>query len=74
MIVADQIHQRVLSLPEPLQTEVLHFVEFLWSKVGDEAEEFDAVAWSNLSLSMAMRGMEDEGEPVYTLEDLKERF
>jgi hypothetical protein len=32
MLVADKIHQRVLGLPEPLQAEVLDFVEFLWSK------------------------------------------
>jgi len=78
MIVADKIHQRVLGLPEPLQAEVLDFVEFLWSKakpdVDDETEEFDEVAWSNFSLTMAMRGMEDEDEPVYTVEDLKETF
>ena len=74
MIVAEQIHQRVLSLPESLQTEVLHFVEFLWSKIEDEADEIDTVAWSNLSLTLAMRGMEDEDEPIYSLDDLKETF
>lgn len=32
MTVIDKIHQRVRILPEPLQAEVLDFVEFLLSK------------------------------------------
>lgn len=32
MIVADQIYQRVLTLPETLQAEVLDFVDFLLTK------------------------------------------
>ena len=77
MTVIDKIHQRVRILPEPLQAEVLDFVEFLLSKktikLSDDAQDFDDLEWSNLSLIMAMRGMEDEEEP-YTIADLKETF
>jgi hypothetical protein len=34
----------------------------------------DENTWPNLSLALAMRGMEDEDMPEYTIEDLKERF
>ncbi|MCI0487035.1 MAG: DUF2281 domain-containing protein [Blastocatellia bacterium] len=78
MTVADKIHQRVLVLPEPLQAEVLNFIEFLLSKAGHDlqgdAQRLEDAEWSNLSLVMAMRGMEDEEGPDYTIADLKERF
>jgi hypothetical protein len=74
MIVADKIHHRVLKLPEPLQAEVLDFVEFLLLKTEPDISDGDELDWSNLSLALAMRGMEDEDEPTYTLEDLKELF
>lgn len=76
--VAEKIHQQVLALPEPLQVEVLDFVEFLLSRVEthglDETQGFENLEWSNVSLKMAMRGMEDEDGPEYTIADLKERF
>jgi hypothetical protein len=34
----------------------------------------DENTWPNLSLALAMRGMEDEDMPEYTLADLRERF
>jgi hypothetical protein len=78
MAVVDKIHRRVLVLPEPLQAEVLDFVEFLLSKVEvelqDDAPDFDHFEWSNISLAMALRGMEDEEEPNYTMADIKEMF
>ena len=78
MAVVDKIHQRVLVLPEPLQAEVLDFVEFLLAKVESnrqaDTQDLDDREWSNLSVTMAMRGMEDESEPDYTIADLKEKF
>ena len=71
MPVADRIHENVQKLPESLQSEVLDFVEFLLLKrerQGDQTIEDD---WTDLSLTMAMRGMEDEKGPIYTDEDLK---
>ena len=34
----------------------------------------DENAWLSLSLALAMRGMEDEDTPEYTVADLKEQF
>ncbi len=77
MAIAEQIHERVRSLPEPIQIRVLNFVELLAQKaeVGkqNEVEELTNREWSKMSLAMAMRGVEDE-ETDYTLADLKEIF
>ena len=69
MGVADRIIEKVKSLPEEKQTEVLNFVDFLEKKIKEEENR----GWSKFSLESAMRGMEDE-EPFYTLNDLKETF
>lgn len=37
--VANKIHRQVLALPEPLQVEVLDFVEFLLSRLESETLE-----------------------------------
>jgi len=47
--------------------------------VGDAQEQQvdmidDENVWPSLSLILAMRGMEDEEMPEYTVADLKERF
>jgi hypothetical protein len=69
MTIAGRIEQYVEQMPVSLQTEVLHFVEYLTEKSGRE----DA-AWSDMSLAAAMRGMEDEDGPAYTATDLKAVF
>lgn len=67
MTLKEKILQGVQNLSEPLQAEVLDFVEYLESKVEDEKD------WSTISLSFAMSGMEKE-ESSYILSDLKEIF
>lgn len=74
MPVTDRIHEHVRKLPEPLQAEVLDFVEFLLLKVERESAQMDEGNWTDLSLTMAMRGMEDEEGPTYTSGDLKMVF
>ena len=71
MTLAEKIQQRIVILPTPMQTEVLNFVEFLLTKVETEVTELDDRQWANFSLQMAMRGMEDEAGPEYTLTDLQ---
>ncbi|MBM4040079.1 MAG: DUF2281 domain-containing protein [Planctomycetes bacterium] len=73
MSVAEQILQRLQSLPEPAQAEVLDFVEHLEARARLAAGEREDAAWAELSLSQAMRGMEDEPSP-YTPADIKEAF
>jgi len=67
---AERIHQHVQKLPMPFQAEVLDFVEYLLLKI----ERGDTRSWSDLSLSLAMRGMEDEDTPDYSTADLKKVF
>lgn len=73
MTTAQAIVERVMSLPEDAQQEVLDFVEFIGSRKTTSSERQDDAAWSMLSLASAMRGMEDEESP-YSLSDLKESF
>ena len=69
MSLAEEIQQHVKDLPEPLQAEVLDFVQFIESKA-ERSKEANK-EWSEFSISSAMRGMEEEASP-YTLKDLKE--
>jgi len=69
MSLAERIIQNVKTLPKSKQIEVLDFVEYL--RLRTEKEE--NIEWIDLSLSSAMRGMEDEESP-YSLNDLKETF
>ena len=76
MTVTENIQQYVQKLPTSLQMEVLDFIKYLLFKKEQEilSNQDDSV-WSNLSLELAMQGMEeDEGLPVYTREDLQEAF
>ena len=69
MSIIEKINIHVKRLPESKQIEVLDFVEYLQSRT--EKEEFKE--WNDLSLSSAMRGMEDE-QSSYSINDLKESF
>lgn len=72
MLVSEKIQKYTEKLPEHLQIEILDFVEYLLNKWKQEAGE-DA-EWTNLSIQMMMRGMEDEPTPEYTRNDLKVTF
>jgi len=71
MSAVERIQQYVQRLPQRLQAEVLDFVEYLLTKVEREAAQPEERDWSPLSLAFAMRGMEDEDVPAYSVEDLK---
>lgn len=87
-ILAD-IQQRAAVLPLALQTEVLHYMMFLQQKIQQETSsnsqritapyssefftDWDNADFTEMAMTQAMRGMEDE--PVlYSLDDLKERW
>lgn len=74
MPITDKIHENVQKLPEPLQSEVLDFVEFLLLKMERESTSPAEDDWTNLSLTLAMGGMEEEGGPIYTHDDLRDVF
>lgn len=70
----EQILLHTQKLPEALQKEVLDFVEYLEVKnLGSQQEVLSDKDWMALSISGAMKGMEDE-DMGYSLQDLKERF
>lgn len=73
MAVAERIQKYVQRLPEGLQSEVLDFVEYLLSKAEREENKLEESDWQTMSLTQAMRGMEEEGA-AYTTADLKESF
>lgn len=70
MALVEKIQQYVEKLPTSFQAEVLDFVEFLLRK-SEHREQRD---WSDVSLTLAMRGMENEDAPRYTPADLKVVF
>ena len=71
MSVTEQILKHVRELPEDLQAQILDFVEYLESK--NQMMSKEESQWAELSLSQAMRGMENE-ESLYSVEDIKETF
>ncbi len=70
MTLAKKILTHIKRLPESSQAEVLDFVKFLElnSKKDNKDQE-----WTNISISNAMYGMEDEPSP-YSLDDIKEEI
>jgi hypothetical protein len=66
-----RVQEIVRRLPADLQAEVLDFAEYLAEKSGTGRSDDD---WSRVSLEAALRGMEDEPVPDYSVEDLKEVF
>ncbi len=69
MILQEKILLSLRQLPEDAQQELLDFLEYLLLKKRHSEDE----AWRELSLSAAMRGMENE-EPLYSFDDLKIDF
>lgn len=74
MAVAEQVQVYMQRLPAAAQAEVLNFVEYLVAKAEREAPQHEAQAWSEVSLTAALHGMEDEDAPEYTMSDLKVLF
>jgi len=70
MLLSERIQQYVQRLPTSLQTEVLNFAEYLADKTERETIRQEDKSWSSMSLSFAMRGIEDEETPTYTTSDL----
>jgi hypothetical protein len=74
MAITDKIQEGVQQLPTVLQAEVLDFVQYLLVKTKQGSQEDEEGLWSDVSLSSAMRGMEDEDLSQYTTADLKVIF
>lgn len=74
MQITEEIHKNVQMLPGMFQAEVLDFVEYLLIKSKREITQQEEPDWESLSLYSAMRGMENEDVPNYTIDDLKVVF
>jgi hypothetical protein len=74
MAVAEKICEHLLNLPEPLQAEVMDFVGYLEAKSIRQGMAREPFTSNQISLALAMRGMEDEAIPEYSRNDLKEVF
>jgi len=73
MSTVEETVRLMKGLPDKLLAEVRDFVKSLRAKGGGETVEQDR-DWMSLSLSSAMRGMENEESPTYSPPDLKEVF
>jgi hypothetical protein len=69
MTLDEKIYEYVQKLPRSFQEELLDYVEYLLMKV----EQQERKDWGSLSLSSAMRNMEDESV-LYSLADLRVSF
>lgn len=69
MTIAEQLLNSIQDLPEELQKQVLDYSEYLKTRTIQE----ERIAWSNLSLESAMRGMEGE-DSDYSIADIREAF
>lgn len=69
MTLDEKIRQYARKLPYSLQEELLDFVQYLLMK----AEQQEKQDWAALSLSSAMRDMEDE-PALYSLSDIRVSF
>jgi len=69
MTLDEKIYQYARKLPYSFQEELLDFVQYLLIK----AEQQEKQDWSSLSLSAAMRDMEDEHD-LYSLSDIRVAF
>ena len=69
MTLDEKIHQYAQKLPLSLQEELFDFVQYLLVK----AEQQEKQEWASLSLSSAMRDIENE--PVlYSISDIRVVF
>lgn len=69
MTLDEKIQQYAQKLPRSFQEELFDFVQYLLMK----AEQQEKRDWSSLSLSSAMRDMEDESA-LYSLSDIRVSF
>ncbi|WP_298984026.1 DUF2281 domain-containing protein [Caldilinea sp.] len=69
MTIDEKVYQQLQRLPHSLQEELLDFVQFLLMK----AKRREKQEWFSLSLSSALRDMDDE-PALYDLADIKVIF
>ena len=68
MSTAEMIYEKAKALPEPLQAEALHYVDYLLAHQADSGEE--TAEWGRFSAQNLARAY-GENEPEYTKADLR---
>ena len=68
MSTAERIRRQIQRLPEPMQQEVLNFVEYLTQKLRKDDQD-----WSALSIQSVLRDLEDDVWPVHEDQDFTEK-
>ena len=74
MSIKQIIQDRIDVLSEEKQTEVLTFLNSLIASQNEYNRQQENDEWSHFSLEQAMQGLEDDGLPEYTEQDLKEKW
>ena len=69
MTLDEKIHRYAQKLPYSFQEELFDFVQYLLAK----AEQQEKQDWTSLSLTSAMRDMEDE-PTLYSISDIRVSF
>jgi hypothetical protein len=69
MTLEEKIYQYARKLPYSFQEELFDFVQYLLMK----AEQQEKQDWASLSLSAAMRDIEDEPD-LYSVSDIRVAF
>lgn len=72
--IFEQIVTGIQTFPIQMQVEVLDFIGYLKSKLAIEQARMEEVEWSNLSLTNAVKDIDDENEEEYSESDLKEKW
>jgi len=72
--IFEEVVQGIQTFPYQMQVEVLDFIGYLKNKLAIEQARREEVEWSHLSLTNAMKDMEDEKEEEYSDADLKEKW
>jgi hypothetical protein len=69
MTLDEKIYQYARKLPYSFQEELLDFIQYLLMR----AEQQEKQDWASLSLSAAMRDIEDEPD-LYSISDIRVAF
>ena len=69
MTLDEKIHRYAQKLPYSFQEELFDFVKYLLAK----AEQQEKQDWASLSLTSAMRDLEDE-PALYSISDIRVSF
>jgi hypothetical protein len=73
MNTVKKILEHLKTMPEPEQSEVLDFVEYLKNSAQRRKQNEEDSEWGQFTLESAMRGIAEEPTP-YGIEDIRERF